>query len=242
MVFPVVFFVGIIFAISQEKIDDSIVEVFTISSNGEIIKGTSDFVVIDLSENQKTSFKANNAYTENGEDLYMEGKVSIFSEGNTWSLNANNVVYREKERKLYAFTNDYVPSIYPIDRELCKRPPSGFGMRMHPILKERKMHNGIDFSAPRGTSIYATANGKVRSAEFADNYGNRVILDHGNGYSTSYCQMESYVVEANQSVKKGDVIGYVGSSGLSTAPHLHYEVMKDGKYVDPADYIGQPKE
>jgi murein DD-endopeptidase MepM/ murein hydrolase activator NlpD len=242
MVFPVVFFVGIIFAISQEKIDDSIVEVFTISSNGEIIKGTSDFAVIDLSENQKTSFKANNVYTENGEDLYMEGEVSVISEKNTWTLSADNIVYREKERKLYAFTDDYVPSISPIDNKDLKRAPSGFGMRMHPILKVRRMHNGMDFSAPLGTEIYATANGHVRSAELAGPYGNRVIIDHGNEFSTSYCHMQKCIVKEGQSLKKGDLIGYVGNTGLSAKPHLHYEVMKDGKYVDPADYLGQPKE
>jgi murein DD-endopeptidase MepM/ murein hydrolase activator NlpD len=239
MVFPVVFFVGIIFAISQEKIDDSIVEVFTISSNGEIIKGTSDFAVIDLSENQKTSFKANNVYTENGEDLYMEGEVSVISEKNTWTLSADNIVYREKERKLYAFTDDYVPSLSPIDVTEYKKITSGFGMRMHPVLKKEMMHNGVDFSADTGTLIMSTANGTVRSAEYANAYGNRVIIDHGSGFSTSYNQMEKYIVEGGQKVKKGEVIGYVGSTGLSTGPHLHYEVMKDGKYVDPADYIGQ---
>jgi murein DD-endopeptidase MepM/ murein hydrolase activator NlpD len=219
MVFPVVFFVGIIFAISQEKIDDSIVEVFTISSNGEIIKGTSDFAVIDLSENQKTSFKANNVYTENGEDLYMEGEVSVISEKNTWTLSADNIVYREKERKLYAFTDDYVPSLSPIDVTEYKKITSGFGMRMHPVLKKEMMHNGVDFSADTGTLIMSTANGTVRSAEYANAYGNRVIIDHGSGFSTSYNQMEKYIVEGGQKVKKGEVIGYVGSTGLSTGPH-----------------------
>ena len=112
-------------------------------------------------------------------------------------------------------------------------------MRMHPILKEKRMHNGIDFLAKEGTPVMASANGKVRSAEHADSYGNRVIIDHGNGFSTSYSQMQKYIVNPDQSVKKGEVIGYVGSSGLSTAPHLHYEVMKDGKYVDPSDYLGE---
>ena len=113
-------------------------------------------------------------------------------------------------------------------------------MRMHPILKEPRMHNGIDFSAATGTSVSATAKGEVRLSSYTKNYGNRVIVDHGNGFSTSYSQLEEAIVEKGQKVNKGDIIGYVGSSGLSTAPHLHYEIMKGGKYVDPKDYLGKP--
>jgi len=242
MIFPVVFFVGIVFAISQEKIEDSIVEVFTITSSGEIVRGTSDFAVIDISKDDKASIKANKVYSENGEDLYMEGKVSINSEKNTWNVHADHVVYREKERKLYLFTDDYVPSISPIDEKDIKRITSGFGMRMHPILKKEMMHNGIDFSANAGTPIMSSAKGTIRKVEYGKDYGNRVIIDHENGYSTSYSQMQKYIVEAGQSVKKGAVIGYVGSTGLSTAPQLHYEIMKDGKYVDPAEYLGKSVE
>lgn len=101
------------------------------------------------------------------------------------------------------------------------------------------MHNGIDFSAKMGTEIVATANGTIRSAKSDGAYGNRVIIDHGNGFSTSYNQMQKWIVEPGQSVKKGEVIGYVGNTGLSTGPHLHYEIMKDGAYVDPADYLGK---
>ncbi len=238
MVFPVVFFMGIVFAISQEKMNDSIVEVFTITSSGEIIKGKSDFAIIDVpAKDNKASIKADKLYTENGRDIHLEGNVTIDSEDGTWNVIADNVVYRENERKLYAFTDDYIPSISPIDAKDYKKITSGFGMRIHPVLKKEMMHNGVDFSADTGTPIKSTANGTVRSAQSDKNYGNRVIIDHGSGFSTSYNQMQKYLVEAGQTVKKGEVIGYVGSTGLSTGPHLHYEVMKDGKFVDPEDYI-----
>ena len=104
------------------------------------------------------------------------------------------------------------------------------------------MHSGFDFSAPTGTPVMATADGNVRSAKYAKTFGNQVIIDHGNGFSTNYCQLQKYIVEVGQSVKKGEVIAYVGSTGLSTGPHLHYQVMKDGEYVDPIDYLGRTEE
>jgi murein DD-endopeptidase MepM/ murein hydrolase activator NlpD len=238
MVFPVVFFIGIVFAISQGRIEDSIVEVINVSQASDSVVGSSDFAIIEVPMDDQAEFKADKIYTKNGNDIYLEGHVSIKSKNNNYNVNADNVVYRESERKLYAFTDDYVPSIMPVKEEDVKIT-SGFGMRMHPILKEKRMHNGIDFSAKMGTEIVATANGTIRSAKSDGAYGNRVIIDHGNGFSTSYNQMQKWIVEPGQSVKKGEVIGYVGNTGLSTGPHLHYEIMKDGAYVDPADYLGK---
>ena len=187
-------------------------------------------------DDDRISFHADNFYDAN-EVARMEGNVQLETLDKSIRVNADNILINKEERKLYVYSDDFVPSIYPVDKDKCKKA-SGYGIRVHPITKEEKMHNGIDFSADTGTPIRSTANGTVRSTEMHKSYGNRVIVDHGNGYSTSYSQMQKYNVETGQSVKKGDVIGYVGSTGMSTGPHLHYEIMKDGKYVDPAEYLG----
>jgi murein DD-endopeptidase MepM/ murein hydrolase activator NlpD len=115
-------------------------------------------------------------------------------------------------------------------------------MRMHPILKIERMHAGEDFATEEGTPVKATANGIVVKTDFSKTAGNLVVIDHGNEFSTLYSQMTNYIVKEGQTVEKGDIIGYVGSTGLSTGPHLHYEVMKEGEYVDPQDYLGKTKE
>jgi murein DD-endopeptidase MepM/ murein hydrolase activator NlpD len=108
---------------------------------------------------------------------------------------------------------------------------------MHPIYKYKKMHLGIDLKAERGTEIMATSDGIIREAKHNGGYGNCIIIDHDKVYSTLYSHLSEYTVKKGDKVKKGDVIGFVGSTGLSTSPHLHYEVMKAGKNVDPADYL-----
>lgn len=131
-----------------------------------------------------------------------------------------------------------IPSISPIKVGEYKRISSEFGMRIHPIYKVEKFHGGIDFSAKEGTKIMATANGVVTTVEFKkDTYGKMIVINHGGGYETWYTQLSDYAVRQGDKVKQGDVIGYVGSSGLSTIAHLHYEVRKDGKPVNPQDYI-----
>ena len=117
---------------------------------------------------------------------------------------------------------------------------SGFGMRMHPIMKLRRMHRGIDFGAPTGTPIYATSDGIIEKAVLTQEnkgYGNHIIIRHDEEYQSLYAQMEELHVKVGQKVKKGDIIGLVGSSGASTAPHLHYEVRKNGKAVNPQPYL-----
>jgi len=130
-----------------------------------------------------------------------------------------------------------IPSVQPVSNKDLKRIASGFGMRMHPILKYRRMHNGIDFSATTGTPIYATGNGKVIYAQWNSGFGKLVEIDHGYGYVTRYAHMNEFAVKRGQEVKRGDLIGYVGSTGLSAAPHVHYEILKDGKNVDPTSYF-----
>ncbi len=130
------------------------------------------------------------------------------------------------------------PSILPIKAGEEYKITSTFGMRMHPILKEERFHNGIDFAAKEGTQIVATADGVVATAEFREgSYGKMITINHGGGFETWYTQMSDFEVAAGDKVKRGKVIGYVGSSGVSTGPHLHYEVRLDGKPVDPGEYI-----
>lgn len=130
-----------------------------------------------------------------------------------------------------------IPSIQPIPNKDLKRLASGYGMRMHPILKYRRMHAGCDFSAPRGTPIFATGNGKIIRARFDKTSGNMVKIDHGYGYVTKYLHMVKFAVKEGQKVKRGKIIGYVGNTGLSKAPHCHYEVWKDKKHINPVNYF-----
>jgi murein DD-endopeptidase MepM/ murein hydrolase activator NlpD len=130
-----------------------------------------------------------------------------------------------------------IPSIQPIQNKDLKRLASGYGMRMHPILKVIRMHAGCDFSAPRGTPIFATGNGKIIKARFYKSSGNMITIDHGYGYQTKYLHMVKFAVKEGQKVKRGDVIGYVGNTGLSKAPHCHYEIWKDKKHIDPVNYF-----
>lgn len=133
-----------------------------------------------------------------------------------------------------------IPSIKPVRSDLLARDIkllSGFGMRLHPIHKVRKMHAGIDFTAPQGTAILATGNGKVVKIEHKrTGYGNSVVIDHGYGYKTLYGHMYSIDIVLGQQVAKGQKIGAVGSTGTSTAPHCHYEVIHKGAKVNPIHY------
>jgi len=138
----------------------------------------------------------------------------------------------EKEEMLSS-----IPAIQPLSNKDLKRTASGFGYRIHPIYKISKFHSGMDFTAPTGTEVYATGNGVIRTVKSARReLGNHIIVDHGFGYQTVYAHLDRFNVRVGQKVKRGDVIGFVGSTGLSTAPHLHYEVLANGKHVDPALY------
>lgn len=140
----------------------------------------------------------------------------------------------QSKEKLYAA----IPAIQPISNKQLVALASGFGFRIHPVYKVRKLHSGIDFAASIGTPIYATADGKVVTVEVRfSGYGKMVEIDHGFGYKTRYAHMHEFAVRAGQNVKRGDLIGYVGNTGLSTAPHLHYEVLINGSQVDPVHYF-----
>jgi len=139
---------------------------------------------------------------------------------------------KKKEKMLRA-----LPAIQPVQNEDLKRMASGYGNRMHPILKYIKFHAGMDFTADTGTPIYATGAGKVIQADAkASGYGNHVRIDHGYGYVTLYAHMSKISAKLGDEVQRGDVIGYVGSTGLSAGPHCHYEVRKNGKPVNPVNF------
>lgn len=130
-----------------------------------------------------------------------------------------------------------IPAIQPVKNENLKQMASGFGYRTDPFTKARKMHEGMDFTAKSGTPIYATGDGVVARADnTASGYGNHIVIRHGYGYETLYGHLSKYNCRAGKSVKRGDLIGYVGSTGRSEAPHLHYEVHKNGKVVNPLNF------
>ena len=131
-----------------------------------------------------------------------------------------------------------IPAIQPISNKDLRRFSSGFGMRSDPILKVRKMHYGSDFSAPQGTPIYATGDAVVkRTQKNFSGFGWNIVLDHGFGYETLYGHMSRFNVKVGQKVKRGEIIGFVGNTGKSTAPHCHYEVHIKGRAVNPVDYF-----
>lgn len=131
-----------------------------------------------------------------------------------------------------------IPAIQPVSNKNLKHIASGFGMRIDPIYKIPKMHEGIDFTAPIGTPVYATGDAVVHEVEYGrSGYGNHIILSHKSGYKTLYAHLNRIVVRRGQQVKRGDLIGHVGSSGKSTAPHLHYEVWKNDVKLDPINFF-----
>lgn len=127
------------------------------------------------------------------------------------------------------------PTIHPLYAG-CK-VSSHYGARVDPIKKVKRNHNGIDFPVPIGTDIKATADGIVKSAESDGAHGINIIISHGDGFETRYSHLSKSNVSVGQEVAKGEIIALSGNSGMSTAPHLHYEVIKDGEYVDPIDYM-----
>jgi murein DD-endopeptidase MepM/ murein hydrolase activator NlpD len=140
---------------------------------------------------------------------------------------------KNKEKLLKA-----IPAIQPVSNKNLNRIGGSFGYRVDPVYKDFRFHQGLDFTAPSGTPIYATADGVVQAAGFStDGYGNKVVINHGYGYQTLYGHMVRVKAKQGQSVKRGEVIGYIGSTGKSTGPHCHYEVIKRGIKVDPVYYF-----
>jgi murein DD-endopeptidase MepM/ murein hydrolase activator NlpD len=180
-------------------------------------------------------------------DYNFEDEVSGFEDNIGLGEQLNELAKLEREVKLEyksytelmkTFQNkqdslQHLPSLKPVlDGYISSR----FGMRKHPIQGRRKHHEGLDLSAPRGTPVYAAADGIVKFTGIANGYGRMVRLDHKYGYETRYGHLNKYVVRNGQSIKRGQKIGEVGNTGLSTAPHLHYEVRFNGKPLDPRLY------
>jgi murein DD-endopeptidase MepM/ murein hydrolase activator NlpD len=130
-----------------------------------------------------------------------------------------------------------IPAIQPVKNEDLKRMASGFGYRSDPFTKARKMHKGMDFTAPTGTPVFATGDGVIKRADnTASGFGNHIVIQHGYGYETLYAHLSRYNKRVGQHVNRGDIIGFVGSTGRSEGPHCHYEVHKDGSVVNPINF------
>ncbi len=184
-------------------------------------------------------YKALNTYSNSGkmmvETMQRLDKLGRQMVLQSKSLDSILVMMEEKDKMLAS-----LPSIKPVREDNLNKAMSqmsGFGVRVHPIYKVRKMHAGIDFSARTGTPIYATGDGVVNKVQSAGSgYGNNVVINHGYGYETLYAHMSKMLVKPGQKIKKGQKIGLVGSTGRSTGPHLHYEVHFKGQPVNPIDY------
>lgn len=192
-------------------------------------------------EERKAGFKTKNRYAE------LEGfdnsalvknttqRVDVLTKAlavQSQSLDEILQLAKAKDHLLSA-----IPAIQPVKNENLKRMASGFGYRSDPFTKVRKMHEGMDFTAKTGTPIYATGDGVVAKADnTASGFGNHIVIRHGYGYETLYAHLSKYKARAGQRVKRGDIIGYVGSTGRSEAPHLHYEVHKNNKVVNPLNF------
>ena len=148
------------------------------------------------------------------------------------SLDEIQKLANEKEELLAA-----IPAIQPVNNEDLTRMASGYGWRSDPFTKARKFHWGMDFTAPTGTPVYASGDGVVKRADNGSaGYGKHIRIDHGYGYVSLYAHLSKYNVRKGKKVKRGDLIGFVGSTGRSQAPHLHYEVFKDGERINPINF------
>jgi murein DD-endopeptidase MepM/ murein hydrolase activator NlpD len=162
-------------------------------------------------------------------------KNSICSKRRCTSRLSRIDLAKDKEEMLAS-----LPAIQPVSNKELKRLSSGYGHRLDPMLKTRRMHWGVDFSLDVGSPVYATGDGKIKWTKSSiSGYGKQIELDHGFGYSSKYAHLDMFAVKKGQMVKRGDLIGYSGNTGKSTAPHLHYEVHLNGKKVNPIHYFSR---
>ena len=192
-------------------------------------------------EQRKAGFGGVNRYKElegfNNSDLVISTskRLDVISKElvvQSKSLDEIAKLAKDKEKLLAA-----IPAIQPVKNEDLRHMASGFGYRSDPFTKIRKFHAGMDFSAKTGTPVYATGDGVVTRADAkSSGYGNHIVVKHGYGYETLYAHLSKYKAKVGQKVKRGDVIGYVGSTGRSEAPHLHYEVHKGGQVINPINF------
>jgi len=172
-------------------------------------------------ENSKIVISTSKKINELSKAIYIQSK----------SYDEIEDMFRNKVNMLAS-----IPAILPIAIKDFKRVSSAYGYRIHPIYKQRIAHMGMDFTGKINTPIYATGNGKVVKVDKQRGHGRRIIIDHGYGYKSVYAHLNGYNVKKGQKVKRGEIIGFLGNSGLSTGPHLHYEVRKNNKPINPINY------
>ena len=212
-----------------------------------LLKGrikTSDYLRLLLNNLERSGTTAAFCNNFNGSTIERRVKMITKTKSSGWKTARYILLVPLIASITMAFSdhsnNNNTPDISPIMEGTSFKITSGYGERIHPVTKEKTFHHGIDLAAQTGSPVVATANGFVTRVVFFENtYGKLIEIDHRNSYITRYTQLSEYAVKEGDQVQKGDVIGYVGQSGLSTGPHLHYEVFKDGKNVNPQDYITQ---
>ena len=190
---------------------------------------------------RKSGFGGVNRYKDlegyNNSDLIIETRKKIDQfrkELAVQSTSFDEIAQLAKEKESLLAR---IPAIQPVRNKDLTRIASGWGWRSDPFTKARKFHYGMDFTAKTGTPVYASGDGKIKRADNnSSGYGNHVRIDHGNGYVSLYAHLSRYNVHKGQKVKRGDIVGFVGSTGRSTGPHLHYEIFKDGERINPLNF------
>jgi len=189
------------------------------------VGGSDRYADLEGYENSKTIIETSKMIDQLSRRLYIQSK----------SYDDIIEMAKNKERMLAS-----IPAIQPVSNKDLKRIASGFGYRIHPVYKTWKMHTGIDFTAPIGTPIYATGDGVViKPKSRMSGYGKAIVIDHGYGYRTIYAHCSKIIAKPGTKVKRGQIIGYVGNTGISTGPHCHYEVRKNGKPINPVNFFYQ---
>ena len=193
------------------------------SSQRQGVGGVNRFSELEGYSNSKIVVETEKKLDEIRKQVYVQSK----------SFDELIMLAREKEEMLRS-----IPAIIPISTKDLTRIASGFGLRIHPVYKISKFHAGMDFTAPLGTEIYASGDGTIESMLSSKRgMGNYIVINHGFGYSSVYAHLDRFNVRAGQKVHRGDVIGFVGNTGMSVAPHLHYEIKLNNVNVDPVNYF-----
>ncbi|RTY90226.1 M23 family metallopeptidase [Flavobacterium sp. GT3R68] len=192
-------------------------------------------------EERKSGFRDSNRYKElegyDNSQLVMNTTKRVDILSKQLVIQSKSLDEILKLAKAKAKLLEAIPAIQPVRNENLKHMASGFGYRSDPFTKVRKFHEGMDFTAKTGTPIFATGDGVIQRADnTATGFGNHIVIRHGYGYETLYGHLSKYKARPGQHVKRGDIIGYVGSTGRSEAPHLHYEVHKNGEPVNPINF------
>lgn len=214
----------------EENIEGTVILNLTVDTNGKVKKlgvVRGDLLLRKAAIDAVTQWEY--------EPYIVKGKARevIFTVSMTFSLPWSKSKDRKTGKKEITGEPADIPSIWPTRGHLT----SMFGMRIHPFTRKENFHNGIDIAAIKGTPVRAAANGEVITAEYKDIEGNHVIINHKNGYTTYYGRLQSFTVKKGDQVKRFDVIGYIGNTGQSTAPHLHYEIRLNNKPIDPMTLI-----